>query len=261
MKKFQKKIIGILFSLVIIAILAIFLAFENAKNSVIVLNYHQINDKDKNALTVTVKDFEDQMQYLSENGFTTITPKEMTEAFKNNEKLPQKSVIIAFDDGYQDNYDNAYPILKKYGFSATVFVITGFVGKSGYLTWDEIREMQEGGVTFASHTVSHKSMTDLTDNELKKELVDSKAKLEEELKSHVEFMAYPTGTYNLHIAQIVKDAGYKAAFTIKYGNVDKASNIYALERVPIFHTEETNKDFIERIRYQPIFESFGWMKN
>ena len=74
-------------------------------------------------------------------------------------------------------------------------------------------------------------------------------------------MAYPTGTYNLHIAEMVKEAGYKAAFTIKYGNVDKASNIYALERVPIFHTEDTRKDFLERIRYTPIFERFGWTKN
>ena len=78
-----------------------------------------------------------------------------------------------------------------------------------------------------------------------------------ELGHEVNYVPYP----NLHIAQMVKEAGYKAAFTIKYGNVDKASNIFALERVPIFHTEETNKDFIERIRYQSIFESFGWMKN
>ena len=74
-------------------------------------------------------------------------------------------------------------------------------------------------------------------------------------------MAYPTGTYNLHIAKLVQEAGYKAAFTIKYGNVDKASNIYALERVPVFHTEDTNKSFLERIRYTPIFERFGWIKS
>ena len=77
----------------------------------------------------------------------------------------------------------------------------------------------------------------------------------------MEFIAYPTGTYNLHIAQLVKDAGYKAAFTIKFGNVEKASNVFALERVPIFHTEDTQKSFLERIRYIPLFEKFGWTKS
>ena len=121
--------------------------------------------------------------------------------------------------------------------------------------------MDENGISIQSHTVDHKSMTDLTDDELRTELVDSKKKIEKELGHSVDYMAYPTGTYNLHIAELVKEAGYKAAFTIKYGNVDKASNIYALERVPVFHTEDTNKSFLERIRYTPIFERFGWIKS
>ena len=120
---------------------------------------------------------------------------------------------------------------------------------------------EDGTISIQSHTVDHKSMTDLSDEQLRTELVDSKKQAEKELGHPVDFMAYPTGTYNLHIAELVKEAGYKAAFTIKYGNVDKASNIFALERVPIFHTENTNKDFIERIRYVPIFERFGWIKS
>ena len=104
-------------------------------------------------------------------------------------------------------------------------------------------------------------MTELNDDQLRAELVNSKKAIEDHLGKSVDYIAYPTGTYNLHIAQLVKEAGYKAAFTIKYGNVDKASNIYALERVPIFHTEETNKDFMEQIRYTPIFERLGWIKS
>ena len=167
-----------------------------------------------------------------------------------------------FDDGYQDNYDNAYPILRKYGLKGTVFVVTSFLGtRKGYLTWDECREMEKNGMTVASHTVDHKSMTDLTNDQLRAELVESKKKAEAELGHEVKYMAYPTGAYNLHIAQLVREAGYKAAFTIKYGGVSRKSNIYALERVPIFHTEKTNRDFIERIHYTPQFESFGWTKH
>ena len=132
---------------------------------------------------------------------------------------------------------------------------------TGFWTWEQAQEMEANGISIESHTVSHKSMTELSDDELRAELVNSKKAIEDHLGKQVDYIAYPTGTYNLHIAQLVKDAGYKAAFTIKYGNVDKASNLYALERVPIFHTEDTFKSFLERIRYVPIFERFGWIKS
>ncbi len=241
---------------------ATMVADSESGTKVLVLNYHKI-DHTFISLAVRPEDFDSQMKYLHDNGYHTINPDELYDALAGNGQLPENPVLITFDDGYEDNYTNAYPILKKYGFKATIFVVTGFLDrhKKGYLSWDQAREMNKNGINIESHTVNHKSMTDLTDDELRSELVDSKKKAENELGHEVSYVAYPTGTYNLHIAQMVKEAGYKAAFTIKYGNVDKASNIFALERVPIFHTEDTNKDFIERIRYQPIFESFGWMKN
>ncbi|WP_073088893.1 polysaccharide deacetylase family protein [Selenomonas ruminantium] len=241
---------------------ATMVADSESGTKVLVLNYHKI-DYTFISLAVRPEDFENQMKYLRDNGYHTITPDELYDALAGNGQLPENPVMITFDDGYEDNYNNAYPILKKYGFKATIFVVTGFLDrhKKGYLSWDQAREMNKNGINIESHTVNHRSMTDLTDDELRAELVDSKKKAETELGHAVNYIAYPTGTYNLHIAQMVKEAGYKAAFTIKYGNVDKASNIFALERVPIFHTEDTNKDFVERIRYQPIFESFGWMKN
>ena len=86
----------------------------SAKNAVPVLNYHQINDRDENALTVHTDQFEAQMKYLADNGYHTITPEDMVDAWENGTELPDKPVIITFDDGYADNYRNAYPILKKY---------------------------------------------------------------------------------------------------------------------------------------------------
>ena len=228
---------------------------------VLVLNYHKVDNMNI-SLSVLPEDFDRQMRYLSDHGYHTITPDDLYDSLEGQKELPENPVLITFDDGYRDTYDNAYPILRKYGFKATIFVITSFLGtQPNYITWDQAREMDANGISIQSHTVDHKSMTDLTDDQLRYELVESKKKAEQELGHPVEFMAYPTGTYNLHIAQMVKEAGYKAAFTIKYGNVDKASNIYALERVPVFHTEDTNKSFLERIRYTPIFERFGWIKS
>lgn len=228
---------------------------------VMVLNYHKIENV-HNSLAVPPQDFDTQMNYLQENGFNTITPDELYASLSGNAELPDNPVLITFDDGYLDNYQNAYPILKKYNFKATIFVISGYLGvQPGYFNWDQAREMDANGINIQSHTVNHRSMTDLTDEELIAELVESKKKIETELGHPINFMAYPTGTYNLHIAQLVKDAGYLGAFTIKYGNVDKGSNVFALERIPIFHTEYTYKSFLERIRYTPIFESVGWIKN
>lgn len=228
---------------------------------ILVLNYHKVSDEFL-SLAVAPADFDWQMRYLKEHGYHAITPDELYDALEGTGQLPANPVLITFDDGYQDNYDNAYPILRKYGLKGTVFVVTSFLGtRKGYLTWDECREMEKNGMTVASHTVDHKSMTDLTNDQLRAELVESKKKAEAELGHEVKYMAYPTGAYNLHIAQLVREAGYKAAFTIKYGGVSRKSNIYALERVPIFHTEKTNRDFIERIHYTPQFESFGWTKH
>ena len=228
---------------------------------VLVLNYHKIDNK-HHSLAVTPADFESQLKYLADHGYHSISPDELCEGLAGTGSLPENPVLITFDDGYKDNYTTAFPLLKKYGFKATIFAVTSFLGKyPQYFTWEQAREMEENGISIQSHTATHRSMTDLSDEELRTELVESKRKAEEELGHPVEYIAYPTGTYNLHIAEMVKEAGYKAAFTIKYGNVDEASNIYALERVPIFHTANTNRDFLERIRYTPIFAKFGWSKS
>ena len=228
---------------------------------VLVLNYHKIDNR-HHSLSVLPADFERQLKYLADHGYHSISPDELFEGLAGTGALPENPVLITFDDGYKDNYTTAFPLLKKYGFKATIFVVTSFLGqKSQYFTWEQAREMEKEGISIQSHTATHRSMTDLSDEQLRAELVESKKKAEEELGHPVEYMAYPTGTYNLHIAEMVKEAGYKAAFTIKYGNVDEASNIYALERVPVFHTANTNKDFLERIRYTPIFEKFGWTKS
>ncbi|MBR7024769.1 MAG: polysaccharide deacetylase family protein [Selenomonadaceae bacterium] len=228
---------------------------------ILVLNYHQIADTN-NPLAVHVNDFETQMKFLVDSGCVTITPDELYGGLNGDIELPPKPVLITFDDGYLDNYTNAFPILKKYGLHATIFIIPAFTSVyPGYMTWEQLKEMEAGGVTIESHTLTHPKLEELPDDEIRLELLNSKNVLEENLGHPVEFLAYPTGTYNLHIAGIAQDLGYKGAFTIKYGVVDKGSNFFALERVPIFNTaQKTMKDFYERIAWRQSFEEFGWTK-
>ncbi|MBQ2009878.1 MAG: polysaccharide deacetylase family protein [Selenomonadaceae bacterium] len=234
---------------------------QDDPRTVMVLNYHKVVDEHM-SLSVPLADFEQHMKWLKEYGYTSITPEELYEFIVNGSELPEKPVLITFDDGYKDNYTNAYPIMKKYGFKGTIFVVTGFLGVyDNYMTWEQAKELSDNGFSIESHTYSHKSMTEASDEEISKELTKSRDTIRNKLGIEADFMAYPTGTYNLHIAELVQKAGYKGAFTIKYDNVSRESNVYALERVPIFHTENTNKDFLERIQYLPLLYKYGWVKN
>lgn len=227
---------------------------------ILVLNYHQIKDGSSDYLAVPVDDFDAQMAYLVDNGYIAITPDALLSALEGELELPPKPMLITFDDGYIDNYENAFPILQKYGLRATVFIIPALVGKEGYMDWEHLIEMEENGITMQSHTFHHIALEELPDDGLRVELLNSKLMLEDKLGHAVDFVAYPTGTYNLHIAAIAREVGYKGAFTIKYGNVDLGSNLFALERVPIFQTHTTMKDFYERINYRQSFEEYGWIK-
>ena len=133
---------------------------EQDNRAVLVLNYHKIANEHK-SLSVTLDDFEQHMKWLQEYGFTCITPGQLYDFVANGAELPEKPVLITFDDGYKDNYTNAFPIMKKYGMKCTIFVVTGFLGVyDNYLTWDQAKELLDAGFNIESHTYSHKSMTD-----------------------------------------------------------------------------------------------------
>ena len=228
---------------------------------VLVLNYHMVNSMFI-SLAVEPEDFDWQMKYLVDHGYHTISIDELYDFLAGQGTLPDRPVLITFDDGYVDNYTNAYPILKKYNLKATIFIVTGFVSKRrGYLTWDQLREMEKNGIMAQSHTVTHAPLPELSDERIREELVESKRQAETELGHPVEFIAYPTGVHDLHIVGIAKEAGYKGGFTVKYGNVDRNSNVYAMERVPIFRTAATNADFIDRLRYTSNITQYGWIRN
>ena len=111
----------------VIFICGAFYISTNYFQGIPVLNYHQINDQDHNALTLSNSEFEAQMKYLAKEGYTSITPDELADHLQYNKEVPEKSILSTFDDGYKDNYINAYPILQKYNLSATIFLISDFV--------------------------------------------------------------------------------------------------------------------------------------
>ena len=221
-----------------------------------VLNYHQIEEKNGNPLTLWPDQFEAQMAYLADEGYTTITIDEMMDALENGTPLPEKPVIITFDDGYADNYEYAYPILKKYGFKATIFLIYDFTNTyPNYLTWDQINEMKESGlIHFESHTMTHANLAELTSvDELRHEIADSHDLLSQKLGYDMHYIAYPGGRVNEEIEEITRAAGYRGGFTVHYGLSTPEEGRYQMDRIPIFGANmHTLTRFKLRLAFAPL---------
>ncbi|MBP3690808.1 MAG: polysaccharide deacetylase family protein [Schwartzia sp.] len=223
----------------VIAILIILgfaaLSFFSPPSGIPILNYHQINDVDENMLTVSTTEFETQLAWLEGNGYQTITVSELLDFLEGKGSLPERPVLITFDDGYIDNYQCAFPILKKHNMKACIFLISEYVSLyPNYLTWEQLAEMQASGIEFGSHTVDHNVLTELSPNSVNHELADSKNLLEKRLGRRIDVLAYPCGYTNEYIKSRVNASGYRAAFTVNLGNVHPGDDLYALNRVPIF---------------------------
>ncbi|MDD3223745.1 MAG: polysaccharide deacetylase family protein [Clostridium sp.] len=202
--------------------------------SVPVLMYHSVNNlgAENNAAVVPVDLFKKQMQYLKDNGYTTLSLDELYNFINNNKPVPKKSVVLTFDDGYEDSYTNVYPVLKAMKFRATVFVITALTDKPGpYITSKQIKEMDENGMNIESHTVNHDKLGTIPKDKQYETLVQSKQALEKILKRKVKYIAYPFGSYNQYTADEVKKAGYLMAFTTNAGWAGKSTDILMLNRV------------------------------
>lgn len=226
----------VVFYLIAAILLACFLCFvRDTATGIPVLNYHQINDKDHNALTVPVADFEREMAYLKADGYTSITPEQLSDHLKYGKPLPEKPVMITFDDGYRDNYTNAFPILQKYGFTASIFLVSDFMGRfDNYLTWEQVQEMSEAGINMESHTLSHVELAGLPHDELYKQLMGGKLATEWKTLKFVKYMAYPCGNMDEAAMTAVKDCGYEGGFTVRYDLVHSWDDAYEMPRVPIF---------------------------
>lgn len=230
-----------------------YIVVQSAKAGVPVLNYHQINDKQRNALTITVKEFDEQMAYLKEAGYTTITPDQLVDYLQSGKALPENPVLITFDDGYEDNYLNAYPILQKYQFTATIFVVTDFMDTNKrYLTWEQVKEMRKNGIYFGSHTLSHQFLNQTSsEEETRFQLAKSKEALEWQLREPIGYLAYPGGFYDNKIIRLTKEAGYRGAFTIDLGRGDPSCGAYRINRIPIFAGTHSFWRFWFRLKFTP----------
>jgi peptidoglycan/xylan/chitin deacetylase (PgdA/CDA1 family) len=209
--------------------------------------YHSIGYEKGNTARVTKENFKEQMKYLRDNGYVTLTLKDAYDFFANNKPVPKKSIVLTFDDGYVDNYVEALPILKELEFKATIFVITSLVDKvPDYMSSKQLKEMQDNGIDIESHTANHEHLKELSYEKQVITLQDSKDFLERILNKKIQYLAYPFGEYSQETLKAASQVGYKMALTTHGRWSDKADGILTLDRV--FISGAANLDiFIERI--------------
>lgn len=211
-------------------------------SSVPVLMYHSIDYEKGNELRVPKEKFKEQMQYLKDNGYTTLTLDELYSFLVNNKPIPEKSVVITFDDGYEDNYSNAYPILKEFGFNATIFVITNTIdNEKPFLTSAQLKEMEQNGIDIESHTLAHNELNKLPYDKQVETLKGAREFIEKKLNKKVKYIAYPFGKWNNDTIKALKETGYTMAFTTVGGWSDKSQGIYTLHRVYVSANYDMNE--------------------
>ena len=221
----------------IAALLVSLTIFVRAQYMVPIVMYHSVKPVvvKGDLLTVSVDTFRKQMDFLNNNHYNVVPLETVQDYISGNKKIPPRTIVLTFDDGYKDNYTYVFPVLKRYNFPATIFVILSQIGAADRLSWDEVREMRGSGlVSFGSHTFTHPFLDTLrSSQELKKEVAGSKSALEEKLGEPVGLFCYPCGRFNPEVIQAVKDAGYKEAVATNPGMRFADNDIFVLKRLRV----------------------------
>lgn len=208
-----------------------------------ILMYHHVAPKiGDNPYYVSPDIFEQQMAWLHDNGYNVISLDKFYNSVFGNELLPNRPVVLTFDDGDKDQYLNAVPAMKKYGFTGTFYIITNDVGGGGFMSWDMLTEMVNDGMDIESHTVHHPNLASLGEEETKLELTKSKRVLEEKLGITVKHLAYPGGAYSALTIRMLEDLGYLTATTVNHSQYHSiGSSAY---KIPRMHIDSDMESFV-----------------
>ena len=230
------------------------------------MTYHRVANSPGNRLAVAPSLFSRQMRYLRDAGYEVMSLDDVVSRLADGETFHEKTVAITFDDGFLDNYTNAFPVLREYRFPATIFLATNYISGSRngvrkrfgsdnepMLNWHEIRAMNRHGITFGAHTGCHCDLTKVSPETAEKEILTSKEKAEKEIGKSVCFFCYPDGRFNGTILDIVDRAGYRGACSVIPGVNGDDTDLLALKRTEI-SGHDSLFDFKKKLRgaYDPL---------
>jgi peptidoglycan/xylan/chitin deacetylase (PgdA/CDA1 family) len=212
-----------------------------------ILAYHHINilpvhmSRAMRRWSLSPQKFESQLDWIEDHGFRTITMEQLIAHMKHGLDLPDKPIVLTFDDGLKEHYSVVFPILKKYHFVGTFFIITDSVGHSAFMNWKQILQMSAAGMDIEAHTLTHPDLSTVPLTQAQDEIAGSKKILERHLNKSVTVFAYPYGCYNEDVIKITRAAGYEGAVRvsgINDGYLYRADQSFTLERYAIEGNED-----------------------
>lgn len=205
-----------------------------------VLMYHSVSTVAGNNLCMPPEKLDAQMQWLVQNGYATLSMDELYAHLSAHTALPDKAVAVTFDDGYADNYTNAFPILKKYGVKATIFMVSSYIDQPNSLTSAQIKEMSQSGVDIQDHSVTHPHLSQLSYDKQLAELRDSKQAIEAITGKPVNYVAYPYGDENANTLKAAKAVGYRMAFLMDGGTASVNDPVLEVRRAYVSAANDLN---------------------
>ena len=208
-------------------------------SSIPVLMYHHIGELPKGSdqiragLTISKDEFSQQLNQLYNNGYRTVTLREFMNFLEYNESLPDKSIMITFDDGYKDAFENAIPLLQEHSYKAVFAIITNFIDRPEYATWGDVSLAYQNGFDIVSHSQTHFDAYNVDAERLREEMAQSRQDIFDHLYFWTDVFIYPFGHFTLEEEKIASNLGFRAAFTTKPGLVSFGTNRFELPRVRV----------------------------
>lgn len=224
-----------------------------------ILEYHTVTNNptpDSEIYNVPPEDFAAQLDYLKENGYTTVTLQDFMRFLHGKASLPEKPIVLTFDDGYEDNYTEMLPILEAHEMTAVVYVITNLVGEPGYLSIPQLKDMQRRGIEIGSHTADHITLTMMDKKTRLHQIRDSKIFLEWSGLDTIYSFSYPNGTYTAEFVELLRQENYLTAVTGDAGLNTAETNPYLLHRVNVRQPSFGILEFRWRLFKAELFARF-----
>ena len=210
--------------------------------------YHRFEENKYPSTNIRINDFKEHIELIKKNGIKFVNPSNFENELNNNKK--ERKVLITIDDGYQSFYENAWPILKRNKIPFILFVSTREVGKKGYMSWENIREIEKYDfVEIGNHSHTHDYLIDFIDQEIENDLKKSISIFKNEIGKNSAFFSYPFGEYSSNLKNIVIELGFKYAFGQHSGVVDYTKNLFEMPRFPI------NEKYGEKERFKTILKT------
>lgn len=238
---------------IFVIIIILLSSFSFSKdNSAVVLMYHRFGQPEHPSTNINKELFAKQMNYLKEKKFNVLPLSRLIDIFENNKPMPQRSVFITIDDGFKSVYTNAFSILKELNFPFSVFVSTKYVSNShnsDFMSWDMIKELVNNKGEIFNHSHDHKSLLNLAMKDARNSIEKTQFELKNNLGVVPKIFSYPYGEYSVEKKNLIREMGFKLAFSQDSGPISIMHDQFSLQRFPI------NNNFGDLERFKTIVET------